>query len=57
MKNWKTTLVGALAAAVSAIAIFQQNGGELDDWKIWLIPALFAAMGVLSKDFNSEPHA
>lgn len=57
MKNWKTTLVGALAAAVSAIAIFQQNGGELDDWKVWIIPALVAAMGVLSKDFNSEPHA
>ena len=53
MKNWKTTTVGAAVAALSAIAVYQTNGGTLSDWKVWIIPALLAGLGALSKDFNS----
>ena len=50
MKNWHTTLIGAALAAVSFIAQYQTNGGSLDDWKIWAIPALMAALGYVAKD-------
>lgn len=50
MKNWKTTLTGALLAGLSFLAIYQNNGGNLSDWKQWLIPTLIAVLGYLSKD-------
>jgi len=50
MKDWKTTIFGALLAAVSAIAIYQQSGGDLANWKQYVIPALLAAFGYLAKD-------
>ncbi|MGC4016143.1 MAG: hypothetical protein QM755_16710 [Luteolibacter sp.] len=48
--NWKTTLVGFSLAVVSAVATYQQNGGNLADWKLYVIPALMAGLGYLAKD-------
>jgi len=42
MRNYRTTLVGAALAGLSFLAIYQQNGGDLSDWKQWLIPAAIA---------------
>jgi len=50
MKNYRTTLVGAALAGLSFLAIYQQNGGDLADWKQWLIPAALAALGYVAKD-------
>lgn len=50
MKSYKTTIIGALLAGVSFLAIFQSNGGDLADWKQWTIPVLVAVLGYLSKD-------
>lgn len=50
MRNYRTTLVGAALAGLSFLAIFQQNGGNLADWKQWLIPAAIAVLGYVAKD-------
>lgn len=43
-------MIGALLAGLSFLAIYQSNGGNLSDWKQWLIPTLIAVLGYLSKD-------
>lgn len=50
MKNYRTTLIGAALAALSFLAIYQSNGGDLAQWKQWLIPAAIAALGYVAKD-------
>lgn len=50
MKNWKTTLLGAALAVVTFLATYQSNGGNIADWKLWVIPALSAALGYVAKD-------
>jgi len=50
MKNYKTTIAGAVFAALTFIQTFQTNGGNLNDWKLWLIPAVIAALGYVAKD-------
>jgi hypothetical protein len=50
MKNWKTTLTGAIIAAGYAALTYYQSGGL--SVKDALIIAGFAALGVLSKDLN-----
>lgn len=50
MKNWKTTLLGAALAVVTFLATYQANGGNIADWKLWVIPALSAALGYVAKD-------
>jgi hypothetical protein len=50
MRNWKTTLIGAVGAALTAVTLYVQNGGNLSDWKLYAIPALIAAFGFVSKD-------
>lgn len=50
MRNYRTTLVGAALAGLSFLAIYQQNGGDLSDWKQWLIPAAIAILGYIAKD-------
>lgn len=57
MRDWKTTIIGALLAAVSAIAIYQQSGGDLADWKQYAIPALLALLGYLAKDTGASYRA
>ena len=50
MKNWKTTVIGAVTAAVTAAGTYATNGGNLGDWKLWVLPVLIAAWGVVQKD-------
>lgn len=51
----KTTLTGAILAALTAVATFQANGGDLKDWKLWAIPAAISLLGFLAKDNKSKP--
>jgi hypothetical protein len=50
MKNYRTTLLGAALAALSFLAIYQSNGGDLAHWQQWLIPVALAALGYVAKD-------
>lgn len=50
MKNWKTTLIGAVLAGLAFLAMYQSSGGDLNKWQQWLIPALIAAIGYVAKD-------
>lgn len=50
MRNYRTTLIGAALAALSFLAIYQQNGGDLANWQQWLIPVAIAALGYVAKD-------
>lgn len=50
MKNYRTTIVGALLAGLSFLAIYQSNGGDLANWQQWLIPVAVAALGYVAKD-------
>lgn len=50
MKNWKTTVTGAIIAAGYAALTYYQSGGL--SLKDALIIAGFAALGVLAKDLN-----
>ena len=52
MKSYKTTIIGALLAGVSFLGIYQGNGGNLADWRQWVIPFLIAILGYLAKDAN-----
>ncbi len=51
MRNWKTTLLGALAAVATAIQT-QAMVGNLGDWRLWILPALLAGWGAVQKDHN-----
>lgn len=50
MKNWKTTLVGALAGGLVAVQPLLESGTL--DWKAVVTGFLVAALGYLAKDFN-----
>lgn len=50
LKNWKTTLAGGLFAALIAVQQFTSAGGDVSDWKQWVIPALIALLGALLPD-------
>lgn len=50
MKNWRTTFLGTALAVAEFMSRFQTNGGTLDDWKLWLVPALLSGLGYLAKD-------
>jgi hypothetical protein len=48
MKNWKTTLFGALLAIAVALQPLLTTGSL--DWKAIVIAALIAAIGYFAKD-------
>lgn len=50
MKNYKTTIAGAIAAVAVAITTVVQQGALLTDWKTWIAPAAIALMGYLAGD-------
>lgn len=50
MKNWKTSLLGAILAAFVAIQPLFEAGEY--DYKKLVFAAVIAAFGFLSKDFN-----
>lgn len=52
MKNWKTTLIGGALALLAFLDIYQRDGGDLANWRQWVIPALLALFGAVCKDFN-----
>lgn len=49
LKNWQTTIAGALLAALIA-AQEASAGKDLTDWKAWILPASIALLGFLSRD-------
>ena len=53
--NWKTTLIGAAMAAVTALTTFQSNGGNLGDWKLYALPVLTDFLGYFAKDKPTNP--
>jgi len=48
MKNWRTTIIGAIGAAFIAIQPLIETG--VIDWKAVAIAALVALFGYLAKD-------
>lgn len=50
MKNWKTTLAGAIGAAALALQSLFATGTV--DLKTGITAAIVAAFGFLAKDFN-----
>lgn len=50
MKNWKTTITGALIAVVIAVQPIIATGNV--DWKAVGLAALVALLGYLAKDNN-----
>jgi hypothetical protein len=50
MKSYKTTILGAIGAAITAVSLYTQSGGNLADWKLYLFPVLIAVFGYVSKD-------
>ena len=49
LKNWQTTICGALLAGLMVIAENQQ-GSDLTDWTEWLVPVAIAVIGFLARD-------
>ena len=51
MKNWRTTLVGAILAALTAAKpiLDAWQGGPID-WRALVISAALAVLGFLAKD-------
>lgn len=54
MTSPKTTIAGALLAGLTAVSVYQSNGGKLDDWKLWTIPAAIAVLTFLTKDSSAK---
>lgn len=50
ISNWKTTLAGGVFAALIAIQQFTSAGGDVSDWKQWIVPSLIALLGALLPD-------
>lgn len=50
----KTTIIGLLLAAATAIQTFVQAGHSLLDWKGWVIPVVIAVFGYVSEDAKSK---
>ena len=50
MKNWKTTIAGAIAAVAAAVTLVVQQGASLSDWKTYIAPAAIALLGYLAGD-------
>jgi hypothetical protein len=49
-----TTLLGILGAIAAAIQIIEQQGGKIEDWKTWILPAALAALGYFAKDSTAK---
>lgn len=50
MKNWKTTLAGGIAAAVTAAATHFSATGYVVNWQGYAVAAGLAAIGYFAKD-------
>lgn len=56
IKNWKSTLIGAGLAAADVVLQLLQNA-DMTDWKMWLRPILFAALGYVVADARKSVQA
>ena len=53
LKNWKTTIAGAILAGVDVLAKVS-SGETLDDWRNWILPVALAVIGFLSRDADKS---
>ena len=53
IKNWKTTLLGAVLAALVVLQQYSAEGGDLTDYKQWILPTLIALICALMPDPKS----
>jgi hypothetical protein len=51
--NWKTTILGFAGAAFVAVQTFTSTGGDITNWKQWILPALIAGIGAILPDPKS----
>lgn len=51
--NWKTTLLGAAMAVLVVLQEYLSEGGDLTDYKQWILPALITLIGALMPDPKS----
>lgn len=51
--NWKTTLLGAAMAVLVVVQQYLSEGGDLTDYKQWILPALITLIGALMPDPKS----
>lgn len=57
MKNWKSTLLGALLAASDLLLEFLKDPNfDWTNWQNWLRPLLFAALGYFVADARKATH-
>lgn len=49
IRNWQTTLAGALLAGLVAVQEYSK-GADLSDWQNWILPASIAVIGFLARD-------
>ena len=50
-----TTVLGAVGAAIAAVQIYSANGGNLADWKLWIVPVLVAVYGYFTNKPSTLP--
>jgi hypothetical protein len=53
LTNWKTTLLGAVLAALVVLQQYLSEGGDLTDYKQWILPTLIALIMALMPDPKS----
>lgn len=51
--NWKTTLLGAAMAVLVVLQEYLSEGGDLTDYKQWILPTLIALICALMPDPKS----
>ena len=50
LKNWQSTAIGATLA----VLLIMQESDDLSNWKVWVIPSLIAALGIVMRDANKS---
>ena len=53
IKNWKTTISGAVMAGVEVLAGVS-NGRDLTEWRNWILPVALAVIGFLARDADKS---
>ena len=50
IRNWQSTVIGVALA----VLLIMQETDDLSNWKVWVIPALIAALGIITRDANKS---
>ena len=53
IKNWKTTIAGAVMAGIEVLARVS-NGHDLTEWRNWILPVALAVIGFLARDADKS---